>query len=239
MMTGLYKYFKPTKPSSGSQLPEPDGHLSITVPSTSIVAANQEVSKVLATEKSASRSKQRGTYAKYTPKQKATIGNYSILHGTNAALRYFKAEFPDLKWSTVNDWKVAIIRKKRVADVQNDKPVVELVEKKRGRPSTLPEEISREVMEYIRAIRDGGGVVNTSIVIAAALGMVKRRRPSLLECNGGYVTLKKSWAKYLLGKMNYVKRRATTKHKVTISNFEQVKQEFLMNIKAVVTFQMI
>ena len=71
MLTGLYKYFKPTKPSSGSQLPEPDGHLSITVPSTSIVAANQEVSKVLAMEKSASGSsgiKQRGTYAKYTPK---------------------------------------------------------------------------------------------------------------------------------------------------------------------------
>ena len=112
MMTGLYKYFKPTKPSSGSQLPEPDGHLSITVPSTSIVAANQEVSKVLATEKSASGSsgsKQCGTYAKYTPKQKATIGNYSISHGTSAALRYFKAEFPDLKWSTVNDWKVAIM----------------------------------------------------------------------------------------------------------------------------------
>ena len=189
---------------------------------------------MLATEKSASGSKQRGTYAKYTPKQKATIGNYSILHGTSAALRYFKAEFPDLKWSTVNDWKVVIVRKKRVADVQ---PVVELVEKKRGRPSTLPEEISREVMEYIRAIPDGGGVVNTSIVIAAALGMVKRRQPSLLECNGGYVTLKKSWAKYLLGKMNYVKRRATTKHKVTVSNFEQVKQEFLMNIKAVVTFE--
>ena len=106
MMT-LYRYFKPTKPSSGSQLPEPDGQLSMTVPSTSIVAANQEVSKVLATEKSASGSEQRGirTYAKYTPKQKATIGNYSILHGTSAALRYFKTKFPDLKWSTVNDWK--------------------------------------------------------------------------------------------------------------------------------------
>ena len=146
MMTGLYKYFKPTKPSSGSQLPEPDGQLSMIVPSTSIVAMNQEVSKVLPTEKSASGSKQLGMYAKYTPKQKAKIGNYSILHGTSAALRYFKAEFPDLKWSTVNDWKVAIIRKKRVVDVQNDEPVVELGEKKRGRPSTLPEEISREVI---------------------------------------------------------------------------------------------
>ena len=37
--------------------------------------------------------------------------------------------------------------------------------------------------------------------------------------------------------MNYVKRRATTKHKVTVGNFEQVKQEFLMNIKAAATFE--
>ena len=34
--------------------------------------------------------------------------------------------------------------------------------------------------------------------------MVKRRDPSLLECNGGYVTLKKNWAKYLLCKLNFV-----------------------------------
>ena len=52
------------------------------VPSTSIVAVNQEVLKVLVMEKSASESKQCGMYAKYTPKQKATIGNYSILHGS-------------------------------------------------------------------------------------------------------------------------------------------------------------
>ena len=52
---------------------------------------------------------------------------------------------------------MAIIRKKRVADVQNNEPIVELGGEKRGRSSMLPEEISREVMEYIRVIRDGGG----------------------------------------------------------------------------------
>ena len=40
-----YRYFKPTKPSSGSQLPEPDSQLSMTVPLTSIIAVNQEASK--------------------------------------------------------------------------------------------------------------------------------------------------------------------------------------------------
>lgn len=49
--------------------------------------------------------------------------------------------------------------------------------------------------------------------------------------------LKKSWTKYLLDKMNYVKWRATIKQKVTVSNFEQVKQEFLMNIKVVEAFE--
>ena len=84
------KYFK-AKPvnnsASGSSLPSPDGHLSLTVPSTSIVAASQEVVKVLVTEKSAGASKQRRTYTKYTPKQKATIGNYSVWHRTSAAFR--------------------------------------------------------------------------------------------------------------------------------------------------------
>jgi len=43
--------------------------------------------------------------------------------------------------------------------------------------------------------------------------------PKLLECNGGQVVLKKSWAKYLLGKMNFVKCKVTPKF--TIANFEE------------------
>lgn len=90
---------------------------------------------------------------------------------------------------------------------QDKEPVniVELTSKKRGTPSTLPEDITRDLIEYIRTIRNNGGIVNTAIVIAAGMGMVKRRDPSLLERNGGYITLKKSWAKYLLSKMNFVK----------------------------------
>ena len=44
---------------------------------------------------------------------------------------------------------MAIIRKKRVVDVRDDEPILKLGGKKRGRPSMLLEEISREVMEYI------------------------------------------------------------------------------------------
>ena len=141
-----------------------------------------------------------------------------MLHGTSAALRHFKKEFPELKWSTTNDWKNAIIKQKKIKASWGQEPaeVAEFVGKNRGRPSTLPEDITKDLIEYIRAICESGGVVNTAIVIAAGMGMVKRRDPTLLECNGGYVTLKKSWAKYLLCKLNFVKRKAITKCKVDV-----------------------
>ena len=76
--------------------------------------------------------------------------------------------------------------------------------KNRGRPPTLPEDISKDLIKHLGAIHESGGVVNTAIVIATGMGMVKRRDPFLLEWNGGLVTLKKSWAKYLLSELNFV-----------------------------------
>ena len=38
---------------------------------------------------------------KYSPKEKARIGNYAVQHGTSAALRHYNKEFPNLKWTTV------------------------------------------------------------------------------------------------------------------------------------------
>ena len=164
----------------------------------------------------------RENYAKFTPKQKAAVGNYAVLHGTSAALHHFKTEFPELKCSTANDW---IIKQKKIKVSQGQEPaeVAELVGKSRGRPPTLPEDISKDLIEYARAICESGGVVHTAIVIAAGMGMVKRRDPSLLECNGGHVTLKKSWAKYLLSKLKFVKRKATTKRKVDVKKLCTVK----------------
>jgi len=83
---------------------------------------------------------------------------------------------------------------------------------------------------YIRKLRVGAGGVNTQVVIAAATGMLQKRDPALLESIG---ELKKSWAKYFLGRMNYVKRKATTKARFSVSNFEAVKTRFLLDIKGV------
>ena len=183
----LFKYFKRSSP-----LPSPSGPLSREIPSTAISAANDEVSKVLqaqrTTDKIGKEAKQRGSYQKYSDTERATIGNYAQMHGPTAALRHFKTQYPDLKYTTVCEWKKAIDAEQK----KTQRPVMELKSKKRGRPSTLPDEITTIIMRYISAIRDAGGIINTAIVIAAGLGIVKRMDPKLLECNGGHVVLRQN-----------------------------------------------
>ena len=53
-----------------------------------------------------------------------------------------------------------------------------------------------------------GGVVNTTLVMAGAEGIVAARDRGLLLANGGHIQIIKSWATSLLQRMGYVKRRA-------------------------------
>ena len=209
------------------------------LPSSCIEAANNHVEEVAKqTTAEDAKGKKRGPYKKYTSKERAEVANYATLHGTSAAIRHFKARFPDLKWTTVNDWKEAMNKatKKAARDGQLEKIVV-LEEKKRGRPSLLQDSVTADIKCYIRALRDAGGVVNTAIVLAAATGILQRKDPTSLHCNGGHIILKKSWAKYLLKTMDSVKRRATTKHVPNLHNFDDLRDQYLLDIKAVVQLE--
>ena len=108
-------------------------------------------------------------------KDKARIGNYAVTHGTSAAIKHFHTEFPYLKWTTVNDYKIAMTAKMRQAHSSGKfEPITSLEGKKTGRPSTLLDELTRELKLYVEVIREGGGVINTAIVIAAATGMLQK-----------------------------------------------------------------
>ena len=133
----IYQYFKRTPDGCKSELPSPFGPLSTKVPSSSIEAANRHVRDVLTmTEHS-----RRGTYQKYTAKDKAKIAEYAIHHGTSATVRHFSKEFPELKRSTVNDWKGALVKLNQHNRSRGvEKPVLELEGKQWGRPSTLSPE---------------------------------------------------------------------------------------------------
>ena len=97
----------------------------------------------------------------------------------------------------------------------------------------LGEKIDAEVQSIIRAMRDSGVVVNTSIAIAVGMGVVgKQVRPLLME--GGSLQLTKNWAKSILHRMGFVNRRGNTKAKVAIEQLEALKIQYLFDIKVTV-----
>ena len=63
--------------------------------------------------------------------------------------------------------------------------------------------------------RRHGGIVNTTVEIATGTGIMMSLNPSFLA-GDGKVELTKHWAKYLLNRMGFVKRKATIKAKVDI-----------------------
>jgi hypothetical protein len=75
-----------------------------------------------------------------------------------------------------------------------------------------------------------GGAVSTVIVRAAARGISLNQDRSRLAEFGGPATLSKAWAVSLLKRMDFTKRRSTTKCSMPPENFTQEKIKFLQQI---------
>ena len=93
----------------------------------------------------------------------------------------------------------------------------------------LGEELDRYTREYIAELRRNGGIINTEIVSSAAMGIVKKFDANLLESNGN-ILCNREWAKGLLNRIAYVKRRANTKSKIAVERFEVLKAQFIFDI---------
>ena len=66
--------------------------------------------------------------------------------------------------------------------------------------------------------------MSTTVVLGIACGIVKYHDSSLLASNGRHIVLGKPWAKHLLSRMGYVKKRGSTAAKVAVSNYEELRQ---------------
>ena len=71
---------------------------------------------------------------------------------------------------------------------------------------------------------------NTQIIIATAQGIILNKDTNLLS----NIELGKGWAKYLLKRIGFVKRKLTTTAKGNVENFYLLKEEFLLEVKNVV-----
>ena len=75
-----------------------------------------------------------------------------------------------------------------------------------------------------------GGVVNTTVIVAAAMGFMLEKKKSALSEYGGHIKKNSSYAKSLLHRMRFVKRKGTSSAKITPSEFESVKTAFLTEV---------
>ena len=97
------------------------------------------------------------------------------IHGASAACKHFKPLLEhDLPEPTTRKFKNAYVnevekQKREVSTDQGIAPVDELPPRKRGKPLLLGE-YDELVQDYIKCSRQAGGIVNTSIAVAAAEG---------------------------------------------------------------------
>ena len=83
---------------------------------------------------------------------------------------------------------------------------------------------------FLKQLRANGAIINTVFVMATAEGIVQNEDSNLLAKNGGTIVLSKHWARSLMTRMNFVKRCGNSKSKVTCTNFEELRVQFLFEI---------
>ena len=159
----------------------------------------------------------------------AEIGRYARVNGVPVASAIFSNKLGrKVSKSTVNVMKKAYLEKKRRT---GSGTVTTLSLKKRGRPILLEAHIDKQIQFYLKKIREHGGVITASVVVAAAHGILMARDKSLLAEFGGYITLSRHWAYHLLNYMNFVRRKAMTpKSKYKPADFAAVKDNDVVSI---------
>ena len=172
--------------------------------------------------------------------EKLSVGRYASENGVAAAVRHFKER--NLKESTVRDWRnlylMELKEKVKVAGrVSEEVVVTALPVKKRGRPPIIGVKLDRILQDMIIAMRQRGTPIGTSVIIGVARGLLLKNNKSLILDFGGHISLNKEWAKSVLRRMNFTKRRGNSKAKVLPHDLEVIKKHFLIDIKSVIAME--
>ena len=183
--------------------------------------------------------KKRGPYLKLNSSEKAEIGKYASEHGVTKAAKRFEEK--QVKKSSIRDWQRAYESelKEKVASAKPGELVVveSLPCKKRGRPPLLGTKLDEQLQAKILLMRSQQAVINSNIVIGVARALLLKSNKSLLSDFGGPINLEKEWARQLLKRMGFSKRRATSTSKVTPSNLDELRKNYLINIYSVVKME--
>ena len=121
----------------------------------------------------------------------------TLLHTGHAELKVTTIQTGKTKYMA----ELKRVRKAGKADIS----VTALPVKKLGRPLLLEKQLDAQVQACIKALREDGGIVTSSITMATATAIVRKADRNLLGENGGPINITSNWLKSLLYRMNFVK----------------------------------
>ena len=170
-------------------MPDPRGPLSNVISLAIIVATNNEVYKVLESRLDRSLtcepSEKRGAYNKYTPEFKATTAKYAIENGNSRAARKFSTTDMAINESTIRSWVATYKKELERKRKAGEDSAISSLQKRTWSSFTAGDTLDNQVKEYVRSVREGGGLITTEITIAAAKAIVRKYNPQLLADDEG------------------------------------------------------
>ena len=139
---------------------------------------------------------------RYSPQLRAEIGKYASIHGVQAASSHFSRKLtkkisPPTVRSITKAYMESLKEKRKIDDSAEVKT---LPTKKRGRPLLLGEDTDKQLQLYLQKIRDQGGAITASVIVAAARGILVACDRSKLVEFGGHIHLSRQWAYSVLSR---------------------------------------
>ena len=223
----ILKYFRREKRQQGQFLPSPNAFSSDLSPA--IQSANDRVGDL--SSELPSKCRKVSERHVYSPRKCASIGHYAALHGPKRATVYYGKQLahnvPESICRKFRDEYRKELQKRAESVAPGETVQVTELPKKPLRRSLLLSDVDEVVQKYVRQMRLCGGVVNTTVIVAAATSLMLEKNKSALSEYGGHIKINSSCAKSLLHRMRFVKRKGTSSVKITPSEFESVKTVFL------------
>ena len=169
----------------------------------------------------------RNSYTHYSGETRVKIAKYAVENVNAKAVKYFEKEFPNLKESTVRNFKKKYYEKLSKVRREGKTEALSLPSKVRGRPPILME-LDGKLIRFLKGIRGRGGVINIHVVRAVT--------QALIDCNTSLTHLanfdmSRSWVHSIYKRMGYKARAGTTSRPpVPFGLFSESRFEYLSNI---------
>ena len=145
----------------------------------------------------------RGKYKQYTERDRLAIARYAEQNGPRRTARKFDKHDPNLNESTVRAFLQKYRPMKNRRKKNSTSPINGIPAKRRGRPLMLGI-LDKKIRDFLIALRDRGGVVNSTVAIAAAKGLIQ----SSSNSDSKRIKINNLWAHSLFRRMGFVRRMA-------------------------------